>query len=157
MKFLSKFKTFFDKVGAVLEKFFGSSGLEQKIEATITYIAPLVNTIVKLVDPALAPEVAAAITLIQADLATASTVVQEGTVAPGSTAEQTVTTALTSVQTNLTTIITDAGVKNSASFTEIDAAGNLILGELQAMLAALTSSTPAATTTAATETATATS
>ena len=48
MSFLGSFKTFFDKVGSVLKKLFGSASFEQTVQSVITYAAPLLETIVGL-------------------------------------------------------------------------------------------------------------
>lgn len=139
MSFLGGFKSFFEKVGAELEKLFGgTASIEQRIQSVITYVAPLVNTIVTLADPAVAPIVAKIIATVQADLAAVSTVVQEGTAAAGSTGAQTATTALNSIKANLGTLLTDSGVKNAANFAKISAAANLIIGEIEAVLSELT-------------------
>jgi hypothetical protein len=134
MSFLGSFKTFFEKVGAEIEKLFGKAGLEQKIQAVITYAAPIVETIVTLADPPIAPLVNSVISIVQADLATVSAVVQGATPTPGSTTSQTITTALNSIKSNLSGLLTDAGVKNSTNFSKISAAVNLIIGEVDAVL-----------------------
>jgi hypothetical protein len=138
MGILSSAKSVFEKVGAEIEKLFGgSASVEQKVQATITFVAPLVNTVVVLADPAIAPTVAKVISTVQADLALVSTVVQGATPAPGSSAATTATTALNSVKTNLSELLTDSGVKNSANFSKISAAVNLIIAEVEAVLSGL--------------------
>lgn len=140
----SSLKSFFSKVGQEIEKLFGGkASVEQKVQAVITYIAPLVNTIVTLADPAIAPLVSGVISTVQADLATVSTIVQAGTAVPGSTGSQSIITALTSVKNNFATLLADAGVKNSANFSKISAAANLIIGETEAVVSELASSTVA--------------
>ena len=73
MSFLGSFKTFFDKVGSVLKKLFGSASFEQTVQSVITYAAPLLETIVGLAagSPA-ATAVAAVVSTVQSDLATVS-------------------------------------------------------------------------------------
>jgi len=138
MGILSSAKSVFEKAGAEIEKLFGgSASVEQKVQATITFVAPLVNTVVVLADPAIAPTVAKVISTVQADLALVSTVVQGATPAPGSSAATTATTALNSVKTNLSELLTDSGVKNSANFSKISAAVNLIIAEVEAVLSGL--------------------
>jgi hypothetical protein len=136
MSILGKAKTFFEKVGTEIEKLFGGkASLEQKIQSVIAFTAPLVNTIVTLADPSIAPQVSKAVTVVQSDLATISTVVQGSTVVPGSTGAQTAITALNSIKTNLNDLLTEAGVKNTAKFAQISAAANLVIGEVEAILA----------------------
>jgi hypothetical protein len=138
MALLSSLKTFFEKVGAEIEKLFGGpTSLAQQVQAVITYVAPLVNTIVVLADPAIAPLVAGVIAIVQADLATVSVVVQGATPTPGSTVAQTLTTALGSIKNNLSGLLTDAGVKNSANFAKISSIASLVMAEADAILAKL--------------------
>lgn len=146
MSFFAGFKSFFDKVGNEIEKLFGGkASLEQKIQATITYVAPVLNTIVGLADPAVEPLVSKVISTVQSDLATVSTVVQGATVAPGSTDEQRLVAALNSIRTNLSGMLTAAEVKNTSKFNEIEAATNLVIGEVEAAAGSLSTSTaPAA-------------
>lgn len=139
MSIWSKFGSFFEAVGTEIEKLFGASSLEQKAQAVISYVAPVVNTIVGLLDPAVAPLVAGVISAVQSDLATISVVVQSATAAPGSTAAQTIKTAITGVNTNLNGILQMAEVKNSAKIAQITSAVTLISGELNALLTNLPS------------------
>ena len=138
MSILSGFKSFFEKAGAELEKLFGGkASFEQKVQSVIAYVAPLVNTIVALADPAISPIVNGVISTVQSDLATISTVVTQGTAPAGSPAAQTATTALNSIKSNLSGLLTDVGVKNSASFTKIEAIANTIIGEIEAILGSM--------------------
>lgn len=129
--------SFFSKVEAELKKLFGSTTVEQKIQSVISYVAPIVNTIISLADPAIAPFVAGVISTVQSDLATVSVVVQGAAVSAGSTAAQTVTSALNSVKANLAGLLASAEIKNSAKVSQITAATNLVIGEVDAALAGL--------------------
>jgi hypothetical protein len=131
-------KTFFEKIGTELEKLFKSTNWEQKAIAAVGYIAPLAETLVTLLAglPA-GTAVTNIVNQIKASIATVSVVAQDGTPAPGSTAAQTIESALTSINTNLGALLADAGVKNSAKVTEIEATANLITGETSALLASI--------------------
>lgn len=137
-------KTFFEKVGHEIKQLFGKTTLEQEIQATINYGAPVLLTVLSFADPAAEPAVAKVVKIIQADLATISTVVQGAEVAPGSTAAQTVETALSSVVTNLSGLLQVAEVKNSAKSAEITSAVNLLSDEFNAVLVKLAPPAPAA-------------
>lgn len=132
-------KTFFEKVGSEIEKLFKSGGWETKALATIGYVAPLVETLVTLFAGTAAGGVATSvINQVKASLATVSTIAQDGTPAPGSSAAQTVATNLTSINTNLAALLADADVKNSSKVTEVEATSTLISGEISALLSGLT-------------------
>jgi hypothetical protein len=140
-------KTFFSKVWDEMEKLFTNGATYEKaIQSVITYAAPIVETIVGLAagGPA-AALVTRVISTVQSDMATVSVVVQQGTVAPGSTAATTCEAALNSIKTNLTSLLTAAEVKNSAKAADITNAVNLIVGEVDAALSGLpTAAAPAA-------------
>lgn len=129
-------KTFFSKVWAELKKLFKAEPkIEQVVQSIVTYAAPLVETIVGLAagGPAEAL-VTRIIDTVKSDLATVSVVVQDGTVAAGSTAEASIIAALTSIDNNLGELLAAAEVKNSTNVTKITAAVNLVLGEVEAVL-----------------------
>lgn len=134
------FISFFDKVGSELKKLFGSTTWEKQAQGVITYVAPLLETVLALADPPLAPLFQKVINTIQADLATVSAVVSGAQVPAGSTTAATVKAALGSIQTNLSSLLADADVKNSTKATEITAAVTGITSEIDA----LASSMPAA-------------
>src|ERR1700677_1085948 len=122
-------KTFFEKVGAELKKLFTSTTVEQQIQSTITYAAPLVEGILALVDPAVVPLISGIISTVKSDLATVSTVVQGSTLATGSSALATVKAAISSVNTNLASILDLAEVKNSTKAADVTATITTLTGE----------------------------
>lgn len=146
MSFFGGVESFFKAVGHTIEKLFGKAGLAQTLSATITYVAPILNTILALADPAVAPLVAHIISIIQADLATVQTVIQQGTPAPGSPAEAAIKAALASVNENLASLLAMSAVKNSTKVSQITAAVGLITQETNAALGALETQTATATT-----------
>lgn len=135
--------TFAEKLGSVIKRLFkatiGSSNFTKTVQGTITYVAPILETILTLVDPAIAAVVEKVIGIVQADLATVSTVVQHATVAPGTPGAVAIETALTSVKDNLSSLLDVAEIKNSAKITQITAAVNLIVGETDALLSQMAS------------------
>jgi hypothetical protein len=143
MSFFGSVKSFFEGVGKTLEKLFGAgaSTFEVKAQAVITYVAPLVTTIVQLTaGTAAATLVSNIMKTVQVDLATVATAVQAGTAAPGSHTYVVVTTALNSITSNLASLLAAAEVKNSGKVSEITAAVNLIVGEVEAVLSSLAAS-----------------
>jgi hypothetical protein len=141
MSIWGKFETFFEKVGAEIKKIFGSTTVNQTIKATLTVVGPLVVTVVGLAGgPAASAAAAAILTDIQTDFGTVSALVQDGIPAAGSSAAQALTTALGSLKSNLGNLLTDAGVKSSASFSTIETNINLVINEVVAIEQALTSS-----------------
>jgi hypothetical protein len=139
------FKSFFDAIGHELERLFGSKTLEQQILGVVSYAAPIVETIVGLTagGPAEAL-VAGVVNTVQADFATVSAVVQQGTVAAGSSTVTVIQTALNSIGTNLSGLLQAAEVKNSTKAAQITTEVNGVLGEIKALLANLPSSAPVA-------------
>jgi len=132
------FVTFFHRVEAVLKKLFTNTTWEHTAQATISYVAPIVETILSLtVGTGVEKVVENIISIVQSDLATVSAVVQGAQVTPGSTIATTVTTALESVKTNLAGILQLAEVKSSASVAKVESTVNLIVQEVEALLANL--------------------
>jgi hypothetical protein len=130
-------KTVFEKIGSDFEGIFKglfSASFESKALAAISYTAPFLEGIVAIADPAIAPLVTAVVNGVTADLNTVKTVVQQGTVAPGSSEATQITAALNSVKTNLSGLLAEAGVKNSTKVAQITAAVGLVNGEVDAVL-----------------------
>lgn len=128
--------TFFEKIGGVFKKLFGSSATwEQTALATIKYVAPLVETLVSLTaGPAVGTVVANVINEVKADLATLYTIAQQGAVVAGTSTATTAINALTSINDNMAALLADSGVKNSAKVADIEATANLVTGETNALL-----------------------
>lgn len=132
-------KSFFEKVGDELKKLFGSTNWEKQTQAVITYVAPVLDTILTFADPSIEPIVSGVIAKVQADLAAVSAAVSGAAVPAGSTASAAVQAAMGSVKTNLTSLLSVAEVKNSAKVTQITAAVNTIVSEIDACLTYLPS------------------
>jgi hypothetical protein len=121
-------------VETVFKKLFGSTSWEQTALAVITYVAPLLETIVALTagGPA-AALVTAIITTVKADLATLAAVVNGATATPPANELAAAQQALSSIQANLPQILQLAEVKNSANKDKITAIVNTVIGEVEAI------------------------
>lgn len=140
---------FFHRVGAAFKKLFGSTTWEKTTSATITYVAPLLETLVALTAGGPAETLVAGIVAkVQKSLATVSAVVEDATATPPANELAAVEQALGSIQTNLPTLLEAAEIKNSTHATEITATTNTIIGEVDAILQNIPSATAPATATA---------
>jgi hypothetical protein len=128
--------SFFSKIEAEFKKLFGKlPSWDVTASRVITVIAPILETALLLIDPAVEAVVAPIITEAQADLATASVIVSDAGPAPS------LQNALASFTTNLTAIEAAAGIKDAATQTKFQAAVTVINGEVQAILAAIPATT----------------
>jgi hypothetical protein len=149
-------KKFWSRVEAAFKKLFGSTTWEKTASATISFVAPLLETIVGLAagGPA-ATIVANIVATVQSDLATVSAVVTGATQTPPANEIQACLNALGSIKANFAALLAAAEVKNSAEATKITAVANTIIGEIDAILENLPaswSSASSATAAAATST-----
>jgi hypothetical protein len=127
--------TFFKKVEAKLKEFFTDApAWDRTASLTLKVIAPIVGTIIGLLDPAIAPLVQPFITKIENGLATAGVVLDDVS-APG--ASVTLASALSDVTTNLSAILGVAQVKNSATLSKVTATVNLLASEASEIVAVI--------------------
>jgi hypothetical protein len=124
---------FWDKVETAFKKLFGSASWEKTTSSVLTYVGPLLETLLSLTDPAVAPLVTGIVNTVQSDLATVSAVVSGATATPPANELQAVTNALGSIQTNLAALLSAAGVKNSANAAQLTAVVDTIIGEVKAI------------------------
>jgi hypothetical protein len=139
--------TFFKKVEQALFRFLKNPSWEQKADGVITYVAPVLEEVIVLTLGTPAETVAAAvISRVQSGLATVSAILLEAQVTPGTSVAKTVTIALNSVKDNLTGLLTAAEVKNTTKSTQITSTVNMLVGEIDALLGSMptSTSTPAA-------------
>lgn len=130
--------SFFSKVASWFKRLFKAAPQAEHIAlATITYVAPIVEGILALVDPPAAAIVTPIITVVERDLSTVAATIQDGMPAAGSSAEQAVESALNAIKSNIGGLLQVAEVKNSAKITEITTAVNTITGEVDAILGSL--------------------
>ena len=125
--------SFFAKVKAELKRLFTHvPGWEASAAATLTYVAPLVETVVALVDPEIAPVVTALIAKVQSAMAAAAVVVIKDA---GPT--PTLITYLNAVKGDLAQVEGVAGVKDPVTAAKLTALVGTITGEVEAILAEL--------------------
>jgi len=131
-------KKFWERVEAAYKKMFGSTSWEKTASSVLTYVAPVAETLVALTagGPA-ATLVAGVVAAVQNDLATVSAVVSDATATPPANELAAATNALNSIKSNLSSLLNAADVKNSAKATEVTAAVNTVIGEVEAMLQAI--------------------
>lgn len=134
-------KTFFEHIGEWLHEHLGSAASFEHTAATAINVAkPLLNSLLVLTagEP-IAAKVAGVVNQVSTDLENTSAILN-GAAAGGLT----LTSILTGVQTNLGTLLADADVKNSTKVAQIEGVANMIIGEVQAILAAAHPAAPAA-------------
>jgi len=129
------FSSFFKTVGHFLEEVFGNTNVEAKVNATLNLLTPAAVALANLAGGAEAgPLVTAAVSQFQADYATLCSIVQGSFPAPGTNAAGILKGIITSLQQNVGVFLKDAGIKNSAHFSEIQTYANFFLNETSAIL-----------------------
>lgn len=124
------FESLFSKIKSIFKKLFSMEPkLAQAISATITVVAPLLETILVVIgDAPVAVVVSGIVEKIQTDLAAATALVETSGATP------TLTSVLNSVITNLNTILTAADVKDPATQEKLTTIVNTLVAEIQAIL-----------------------
>ncbi len=126
-------ESFFSKVKLELKKLFTHApGWEASAAATLTYVAPLVETIVVLVDAAAAPMVDLLIQKVQSAMAAAAVVVKEAGPAP------TLVTYLNAINGDLAQVAIVAGIKDPTTAQKLTTTVAAITAEVNAILSAAT-------------------
>lgn len=124
--------SFFKKIESWVASIFKKAPSWETIaKSTILYVAPLLETIVALADPAAAPAVDAIVDKIKVGLAAASVTLSDAGPVP------TLSTILASVNTNIGQLEAAAQIKDPATQAKLTATVNLISGEIQAILSAI--------------------
>lgn len=122
-------ESFFAKVKAELKKLFAHApGWEASASATLTYVAPMVETVVSLADPAAAPVVNALIEKVQSAMAAAAVVIKAAGPTP------TLVTYLNAINSDIGQVESVAGVKDATSATKLTTLVGAITGEVNAIL-----------------------
>ena len=122
-------KLFLSKTEAEFVKLFKASPTAlQDATNFVNFSAPIVIAIETVAAPELAPESAAVIAIIKADLATLSAAAQS--ISTASTAEQ----AMTNLAANLPQLLVASEIKDPATQAKITGYVNLITGELNALI-----------------------
>lgn len=122
--------SFFARVKAELHKLFTHiPGWEASAAATLTYLAPMVETVLTLADPAAAPVVTALIEKVQSAMAASAVVIKDAGPTP------TLLTYLSAINADIAQIESAAGVKDSATAAKLTAITGTITGEINAIIA----------------------
>lgn len=98
--------------------------------SALNIIAPLVETVVDLADPALGAVMTPIVTQVQAALGTTSQLLAAGNTSG-------LTGLLNSIQTNFSSLLTEAHITDPASVAKANAAATTLTSEIQAILAAI--------------------
>lgn len=124
------FESLFSKIKSIFKKLFGMEPkIAQAISATITVVAPLLETIlIVLGDAPVAAIVSDIVETIQTDLAAATALVQSSGATP------TLTGVLNAVVTNLNSILSAADVKDPVTLEKLTTIVNTLVAEIQAIL-----------------------
>ena len=121
--------TTFAKIKAFFKKFFGDEPAWSKVALnTLTVVAPLVETVLALVQPEFVAPVTSVLNTVKTDLATAAALIDVGQANP------TLTGILQSVQTNIASIESLAGIKDAATQQKFAAIVTTITDEVGAIL-----------------------
>jgi hypothetical protein len=125
--------TFFAKVEAWFKKVFTKApGWEKTASAVLTYVAPLLETVVALTAGSPAETfVAGVIGKVQSDMAVAAVTIEDAT------SSVSLTGVLTSIQTNLSSLLTAGQITDAATVTKVTAVVNTIIAEIKAVAAAV--------------------
>jgi hypothetical protein len=128
-KFETGFSSFYSAVKNEFTKLFKQApSFDAAAAATITYVAPLVESIVTFVDPAVEPVVASIVAKVQSALAAAAVVIKSA----GST--PTLLTYLNSINSDITQIEAAAQIKDAATADKLTAITGTITGEIDAII-----------------------
>ena len=121
--------SFFGQVKAELKKLFTHvPGWEASAAATLTYVAPMVETAVTLADPAAAPVVNALISKVQSAMAAAAVVIKTAGPTP------TLVTYLNAINSDIAQVEGAAQIKDPATAAKLTALVGTITGEVNAIL-----------------------
>ncbi len=125
--------SFFGRVVSELQKLFTHApGWEASAAATLTYVAPMVEAIVALVEPEAAPIVNGLVQKVQSAMAAAAVVVKDAGPSP------TLITYLNAVNADLAQVEAAAQIKDPAVAQKLAATINAISAEIHAILGAVT-------------------
>lgn len=129
--------SFFEKVKLELHKLFSHvPGWEASAAATLTYVAPLVETLLSLADPEAAPAVNALVQKVQSAMAAAAVVVKDAGPAP------TLITYLEAIVKDLAQVEAAAGIKDAGTAQKLTSAIATITVEVNAILGVVSPAQP---------------
>ena len=121
--------SFFTRVKTELKRLFvHAPSWEASAAATLMYLAPMVETVVTLADPAAAPWMTAMLERVQSAMAAAVVVMKDAGPTP------TLVTYLNAVNADLSQVLSAAQVKDPAILAKITALVGTVSGEVNAIL-----------------------
>ena len=121
--------SFFARVRAELKQLFvHAPSWEASAAATLTYLAPMVESVVTLTDPAAAPLVTSIIQRVQSAMAAAAVVMKDAGPTP------TLVTYLNAVNSDLGQVLSAAQTKDPATLARITALVGTVTAEVNAIL-----------------------
>lgn len=127
--------TFFEKVGGIFKKLFGSKATwEQTALATIKVVGPMVEILLSVINPGVGDEATSIINEIKADLTVLYSLAQTGAVSGTTTGGAQASQLIQSINTNMSTLLADAHVKNPATVARVTDVSNDISQEMTALL-----------------------
>lgn len=139
---LQKFETYFEKLGAEIEKLFKKApAIEVQISSDVNYVAPFVEELDTLADPELAPIVNPIIESIKVGLAALAVTIKDSS----PQGQTNVASIMNSLATNATALESAFKVKDPNTQQKITGILQLISGEVSAIQTALAPPAPATT------------
>lgn len=132
----AKIKTFFEHIGDFLKEHLGSAAsFEQTAATALSVVKPLLNSLLELVaGDAVEAKVSNAVGQAITDLNNTQALLNG---AEAGAADHSLTGFLGSIQTNLSTLLADSDIKNSAKAAQITAIVSTVIGEVEAVSAAV--------------------
>ena len=126
-------KTIFESIESDFAKIFSKAPtVLQVVETDIAVVAPVVETIIALTgNEAAAAAITVVVNQVEVDLTTALTVIKTSGSSPN------VKSVLQAVVANLGSILSAGDIKDSATLAKVEAAVNLVVSELNVVIAKL--------------------
>jgi hypothetical protein len=125
----------FKRVEAFFKKAFGSTSWEKTVSATLTYTAPVLETVVALTagEPA-AALITGIVREVQTDMAVVAVTVDDAQSPAGTTAPASAVNVLGSIKTNLASILAGGHIEDPKTLTAVTGVVDKVIGEVDAML-----------------------
>lgn len=129
-------KLLVSKIEVIFTKLFGSApAVLQTVSATLTVVAPLVESILALTgNEAAAATILVVVSQVESDITAVDALVQSTGATP------TLTSVLTAIVSNLKTLLTAGDIKDAATLSKVTAIVDTIVAEFEAILSALSAS-----------------
>jgi len=139
---MNKVETFFEKIGSWLKLHFKNLPSEEvQVSSAVNYVAPFVEELDSMVDPALAPVINPILDKIKTGLAALATTISQAQTPAGAA---NVSSILGSLTSNATALESAFQVKDAATQTKVTGIITLISGEFNAIAARYSTAAAAA-------------